>query len=178
MAPYQFCPPQYLSQTTWDVPQHQVSQYQLVEGRPCYPDGLPSLTHAPSLDTPAANTLDWNSYTPHGLSNTTPPTPDSFVGLSQPQPSVSGDTVPYEALDDSEEEGEILVGMGLYDAPEKFEEDPQLNNYRSTVSSLLGATYQRMEPTGKGLKLEETWVPPQSEDSDEEEEEDSDESED
>lgn len=113
---------------------------------------------------------------PHGFSNTTPPTPDSFVCLPQSEPTVSEDTVPFESLDknEDEEEGEVLVGMGLYDTSDKYEEDPQLNNYRSTAGSLLGASYQRKEPTGKGLKLEETWVPPQSDDSGDDEDEGSD----
>lgn len=161
LADYQNCPPQYLNQT-WDLQPSRVAQYL---------DSLPALTHSSSLDTPAANNMDWSSYMPHGLSNTSPPTPDSFVGLPQSQPALSEDAVPYEALDKSEdeEEGEILVGMGLYDTPDKYEEDPQLNNYLSTAGSLLGASYQRQEPTGKGLKLEETWVPPQSDDDDDDE---------
>lgn len=173
MANYQNCTPQYLNQAAWDLPQP--SQY------PQYPDAIPALTHGSNLDTPAANNMDWTSYMPHGMSNTTPPTPDSFVCLPQSEPAVSEDPVPFESLDtaDDEDEGEILVGMGLYDTPEKYEEDPQLNNYRSTAGYLLGAPYQRKEPTGKGLKLEETWVPPQSDESgddeeDEEEEEGSD----
>lgn len=165
MANYQNYPPQYLDQGAWDIPQ-QPSQY------PAYAEALPALTHASSLDTPAANNMDWTSYMPHGMGNTTPPTPDSFICLPSSEPTVSEDTVPYEALDktEDEEEGEILVGMGLYDTPDKYEEDPQLNNYRSTAGYLLGAPYQRKEPTGKGLKLEETWVPPQSDDDDEEDE--------
>jgi hypothetical protein len=85
-----------------------------------------------------------------------------------PRPESS---VPYQPLEEpAEEEGEILVGMGLYDTPEKHDEDPQLNNYRSTVSSLLGSSFRPMEPRGKGLKLEETWEPPKSDDEDEENE--------
>ncbi|MCH8947783.1 MAG: hypothetical protein IH789_09180 [Acidobacteria bacterium] len=68
----------------------------------------------------------------------------------------------------------ILVGMGLYDTPETFDEDPQLNNYRSTVSSLLGSTYRPQEPRGKGLKLEETWEPPKSDDGEDDDDEDED----
>ena len=106
-----------------------------------------------------------------GFNNTTPPTPEAF-SQNQQQPTVSEAAVPYQPLDEPEEEGEILVGMGLYDTPDKFDEDPQLNNYRSTVSSLLGSSYRPQEPRGKGLKLEETWEPPKAE---EEEEEDDDE---
>lgn len=111
------------------------------------------------------NGWDWNSFIMHGFSSTTPPTPETFP------PSMTEESIPYQALDEStEEEGEILVGMGLYDKPEKYNEDPQLNNYRSTVSSLLGSSFRGNEPQGKGLKLEETWEPPKPEENDEEEE--------
>lgn len=96
----------------------------------------------------------------------------------QPQPAVSEDPVRYDTLEEPEEEGEILVGMGLYDAPEKYDEDPQLNNYRSTTSSLFSSTYRSNEPTGKGLKLEETWEPPNSDDGEEEDDEEEEEDED
>ena len=51
---------------------------------------------------------------------------------------------------DAQDDGKELVGMGLYDAP-----DPT-----STWGGLV-------EATGKGLKLEETWQPPEAEDDDE-----------
>lgn len=81
----------------------------------------------------------------------------------------SEDSIPYQPLDDSEEEGEILIGMGLYDAPDKADEDPELDNYRTSASHLLGTTYRR----GQGLKLEEAWEPPATDD-EEDEEDDSD----
>jgi hypothetical protein len=74
-----------------------------------------------------------------------------------------------------EDDGEILVGMGLYDQPDKYHEDPHLNNYRSAASALFGSGYQAKEPQGKGLKLEETWEPPKSDSDDEEDEEEDDE---
>jgi hypothetical protein len=80
----------------------------------------------------------------------------------------SEESIPYQSLEESEEEGEILVGMGLYDAPTKYDSDPQLDNYRSTTSQLLGTTYRGKEPTGKGLKLEESWQPPEDDDDDDE----------
>ncbi|KAL4726079.1 hypothetical protein ACLX1H_006756 [Fusarium chlamydosporum] len=135
-------------------------------------------TSAP-VDTTYNNGWDWNTFIMHGFGSTTPPTPESLPQSHLSQPVVSED-IQYQPLEDaSEEEGEILVGMGLYDAPEKFNEDPQLNNYRSTVSSLLGSSFRSHEPSGKGLKLEETWEPPKSddeedEDDEEEEEEDKD----
>ncbi|RFN45969.1 hypothetical protein FIE12Z_9776 [Fusarium flagelliforme] len=128
------------------------------------------VTSAPA-DTTYSNGWDWNNFIMHGFGATTPPTPETLPQSHLSQPAVSED-IQYQALEDaSEEEGEILVGMGLYDAPEKFNEDPQLNNYRSTVSSLLGSSFRSHEPSGKGLKLEETWEPPKSEDEDEDEDE-------
>jgi hypothetical protein len=52
---------------------------------------------------------------------------------------------------DVEDDGKELVGMGLYDSP-----DPT-----STWGGLV-------EATGKGLKLEETWQPPEDDDEDDE----------
>lgn len=55
--------------------------------------------------------------------------------------------------EDMEDSGKELVGMGLYDLPDPSDQ----------WGSLQG------EATGKGLKLEETWQPPEEEDDDEEE---------
>jgi len=108
-----------------------------------------------------------------GYIDTTPPTPSSFPPTQPLQPAATEAAI--RVLDEPEEEGEILIGMGLYDTPGKYDEDPHLNNYRSTVSSLLGSSIRPREPTGKGLKLEETWEPPKSDDEeDEEEDEDED----
>lgn len=117
-------------------------------------------------NTTSANTFDWNSFIAHGFNTTTPPTPEHVPSLPHPRSAsteVSGrPQAPCEADDD--DNGEVLIGMGLYDTPEKVAADPHLNNYRSTVSSLLGATFQASEPMGRGLKLEETWEPPASDD--------------
>lgn len=135
-----------------------------------FPELVPSGNSSAPNQTPAA---DWNSFIMRGFSNTSPPTPETFL---QPQQQaavpIPESSVPYQPLEEpAEEEGEILVGMGLYDTPEKHvEEDPQLNIYRSTVSSLLGSNFRPMEPRGKGLKLEETWEPPKSDDEEDEEE--------
>ncbi|KAK5993271.1 hypothetical protein PT974_06700 [Cladobotryum mycophilum] len=127
-------------------------------------NGLPN-------DKVSVNGLEWNTFIMNGFNSTSPPTPDSFVQTTQlPQSAMSEASI--QDLDEPEEEGEILVGMGLYD--DKYEEDPHLNNYRSTVSSLLGSTFRPQEPKGKGLKLEETWEPPKSDDEDEEEDEEED----
>lgn len=135
---------------------------QLVADGSCEDSGIDGMSYA--------NGWDWNAFIMHGFSSTTPPTPETFP------PSMAEESIPYQALDNStEDEGEILVGMGLYDKPDKYSEDPQLNNYRSTVSSLLGSTFKGCEPQGKGLKLEETWEPPKAEEDEEEDDDEEDE---
>ncbi|KAJ4856245.1 hypothetical protein T069G_09613 [Trichoderma breve] len=111
-----------------------------------------------------------------GYIDTTPPTPSSYMPTQPLQPTLPEAAI--QVLDEPEEEGEILIGMGLYDTPGKYEEDPHLNNYRSTVSSLLGSSVRPREPTGKGLKLEETWEPPKSDNEEEDEEEEEEEEDD
>lgn len=121
-----------------------------------------------------ANSMEWSSFMGHGVNanTTTPPTPESLL---QPQTTFSAvpqESPSFQPLDEPEDESEVLVGMGLYDTPDKVEEDPQLDNYRSTVSSLLGSRF-REESQGKGLKLEETWAPPpKSDDEDDDGDED------
>ncbi|KAJ2976776.1 hypothetical protein NUW58_g8003 [Xylaria curta] len=108
----------------------------------------------------------WHTYAPEGLqSYTTPPTPDECRGLRQPEAVPPEESIPFQALeepDNEEEEGEILVGMGLYDQPTKADTDPELDHYRLTTSQLLDTTYR----TGKGWKLEEAWEPPTTDDED------------
>jgi hypothetical protein len=107
--------------------------------------------------------FDWNNFAASGFENSTaPPTPENFLPMQHPNPSCAiEDSIPFHPLDDTEE-GEVLVGMGLYDAPEKSLPDLQLDQYRSVMSQYLGSCPQNTE--GKGLKLEETWEPPASED--------------
>jgi hypothetical protein len=121
-----------------------------------------------------ASLNSWDVYAPHGLQScTAPPTPDEFQGV-QPQTVPSDESIPYEPLEkpeEEEEEGEILVGMGLYDLPNKADTDPGLDHYRTTTSQLLDTTYR----SGKGWKLEEAWEPPATDDEDSDEDADADE---
>ncbi|KAI0866227.1 hypothetical protein F4860DRAFT_500210 [Xylaria cubensis] len=120
--------------------------------------------------------FDWHTYSPQEFpSCTAPPTPDECLGLQQPQAVPSEESIPYQPLEEpenEEEEGEILVGMGLYDLPSKADTDPELDHYRMTTSHLLGTTYR----SGKGWKLEEAWEPPASDDEDGDEDADGEES--
>jgi len=81
---------------------------------------------------------------------------------------------------DDEPEGEILYGMGLYDAPDQTKGPAAL--HQSVVLSLLGGARDQREvlDTGKGLglKLEDAWEPPASDDDDDEDGEEDDDDED
>lgn len=97
------------------------------------------------------------SYRPN---MTAPPTPEDLPKAQQVDPVVVKEE-PYaasEASQEEEEEGDILIGLGLYDPPEK------LPYYEE--GGLLSASF---EPKGKGLKLEDAWEPPASDDEDENE---------
>lgn len=117
--------------------------------------------------------FDWNNFAATGFEDgTAPPTPENFLPIQHPEaPCAIETTIPYHSLDDQEDEGEILVGMGLYDAPEKASPTDlqQWEQYQTAmISKYLGSTERAVaESMGKGLKLEETWNPPASEDEDE-----------
>lgn len=122
---------------------------------------------------------EWENFTMNGFHSTTaPPTPENFLPIQHPEPSLQSDSaIPYHSLSDDDQDGEELVGMGLYDAPEKAAPlDPQLDNYRALMmSQFLGPQYAKQEPARKGLKLEETWNPPASDDEEDGESEEDDE---
>lgn len=166
---------QYLRADGWELSQRPTPLYGPTNGNVGMPESLPALEHASTQPKTTVNgEMDWNAFVMQGFNNTSPPTPETFPQNTHSHPVVSGCPETRQALEDEEEEGEILVGMGLYDPPDKFDEDPHLNNYRSTVSSLLGSTFRPREPRGKGLKLEETWEPPKSDDGEDDDEDDGD----
>lgn len=97
-----------------------------------------------------------------------PPTPEYFNQCPEPETKLATEeSIPFQPLEEDESEGEILYGMGLYDAPDKSYNDASLDLHRSTIMSLLGGAGSYPEPTGKGLKLEDAWEPPASDDEDE-----------
>ncbi|KAI1175504.1 hypothetical protein F4777DRAFT_328838 [Nemania sp. FL0916] len=129
----------------------------------------------PSRTFPAyvnQTSFDWHTYSPQGLhSCTTPPTPDECQALHPVQSIPSEESIPFNPLEEhsgDEEDGEILVGMGLYDLPNKSDTDPTLDYYHTTTSQLLDTTYRG----GKGWKLEEAWEPPATDDEDTDEDAD------
>jgi hypothetical protein len=139
------------------------------------PEAL-SYSASDNVDPSMYSHFNWDNFAANGFdSSTAPPTPENFLPIQQPDPSFEAEeAIPYHLLEDSEP-GEVLIGMGLYDAPEKSPEaDPQLDNYKALMmSQLLGTPYRKQEAptaTGKGLKLEETWNPPPSDDGDDDDE--------
>lgn len=125
--------------------------------------------------------FDWNNFATNGFENssTAPPTPENFLPIQHPEPSFPAeDSIPYHPLSEPDSDGEELIGMGLYDAPEVAKtpsSNPELDNYRALMmTGFLGTGYGKAESTGKGLKLEETWNPPPSDDEDEEDDDEQD----
>jgi hypothetical protein len=134
---------------------------------PMSTSGSPGTTEAfPAFSTQSA--MEWDAFATNGFNTcTAPPTPETYQQVDQAEPILPAEeSIPYQALDEPEEEGEILVGMGLYD--EKTDEDPELDHYRTSTSDLLGSTYRK----GAGLKLEEAWEPPKEDDESSNEDED------
>jgi hypothetical protein len=109
----------------------------------------PGYVHS-AMNTPTTEPLPW--YLQHWAQKTQG-APMSRSGSTDFLP-IQHPTQHDQEMEDNDD-GENLVALGLYDAPE-----PSL-----TMGSLL-------EGTGKGLKLEETWAPPEEDDEDEEDEED------
>ncbi|ROT43172.1 hypothetical protein SODALDRAFT_355367 [Sodiomyces alkalinus F11] len=162
----------YLPAEGWNLSQQSLPPYVSPLNETSYPELFPSLP-ASAFATDSSTQHEWGSFASRGFNSTSPPTPENLPRMQQPQPAVTTEeSIPYQPLDEAEEEGEILVGMGLYDAPEKYDEDPHLYNSRSAMSSLLGSSYRCREGTGKGLKLEEPWQPPESDDEDQEQDAD------
>ncbi|CAK7211062.1 hypothetical protein SBRCBS47491_000991 [Sporothrix bragantina] len=127
--------------------------------------------------TGSSTASEWNNFASHGFAAPrTPPDNNCFSTAEPAQARIpsEGNIVACQEQDDEQQEGEILVGMGLYDPPEKEVVDPTLQSYRSSVAQLLGAAYTFPEPTGKGLKLEDAWEPPENLDDDDEDDEDRD----
>lgn len=124
----------------------------------------------PNYVEPSYSPASWNNIPAVSYSHnvTAPPTPEDPPKVQQPMPVVVKEEPYLEpgVKEEEEEEGDILIGLGLYDPPEKLPYE----------GGLLGASF---EPKGKGLKLEDAWEPPASDDEEdgegEAEEEDDDE---
>ncbi|MCJ1337944.1 hypothetical protein MMC09_003228 [Bachmanniomyces sp. S44760] len=110
-----------------------------------------------SHDFPVQSTMDdWtqacNSSLDAVTSMTAPPTPD-FLPIQQPVQPVQN--IRTNAKQPRRKRSKELVAMGLYDSPDDEFSPIATTGYHS---------FQDMnQPIGKGLKLEETWEPPEEE---------------
>ncbi|KAH8664031.1 hypothetical protein BX600DRAFT_512101 [Xylariales sp. PMI_506] len=150
--------PQYLPADNWVISSYADSHHHTAGS-----DG--TLEPFPSYTGPSA--FNWDGYPGYGTTCTAPPTPDSHEPVSPSVPTIAQeDTITYEALNEPEDEGEVLIGMGLYDAPSKDDDGSEFTGFKTTASILFGTTNRK----GAGLKLEEAWEPPKEDDEEEEEE--------
>jgi hypothetical protein len=103
-------------------------------------------------------TQNWLNNQPPTLSYTAPPTPD-FLPIQFPASGAASDVdIPPLPTKENKE----LRSLGLYDAPEQ--------DNSSWLGGNAGMDLLQAK-TGKGLKLEETWEPPEESEEEEEEEE-------
>ena len=101
-------------------------------------------------------------------SYTAPPTPDYLPIQNPPDQWPGADTAEQSTLVKSK--SKELVGMGLYDEPDRT--SLSLDRLAGGPTGAFGA-HPHHESLGKGLKLEETWQPPEEDEEDEEDEESS-----
>lgn len=189
-----YSPQAQVQATQQQQQQHHQSQAPIFRPVPGANYGPSGTVSEVSYSTTAAlpSLTSWDSYSaatntaPLMVSqHTAPPTPEDFAcTLSLKNHSI---TTPIKMAemsvqavqvqeDETEEEGEILYGMGLYDPPAQSATTVQ-DLHRPTIFSLLGGPPCSTESNNKeglGLKLEEEWEPTAS-DAEEEEEEDEDE---
>ena len=123
-----------------------------------FPMVLSNYNNTPLLD-------DWTLFTMPNMAPQSPLKPE-ILPQQQPPKQQQQQQPQLSLLSGGDDDGgEILVGMGLYDESDKLIDDPQSDCSPSSMSMLMGSM-----PTGKGLKLEETWQPPESEDEEGDEE--------
>lgn len=131
--------------------------------QPQYPNQM-CVSRGDSFDSSIYSHFDWNNYSHNNFNTaTTPPTPEALLPIQTLHHAVPVQQGPLSChpFEEVEDDGEVLVALGLYDAPEKSPvSDGYLNNFQRTVASHLFESVPRKESMGKGLKLEETWNPP------------------
>lgn len=98
-----------------------------------------------------------------GFDITTPTTPDFLPIQHPPHPAASSDRYPSSQL--TKQSSKELVGMGLYDNPDSSPTFGSVGEPHPYFFRSQSDAYPLLQPTGKGLKLEETWQPPAAEES-------------
>ncbi len=96
-------------------------------------------------------TAESGSYGSASYVSTTPPTPECLPMMDNFQTGEQN----WQLENNEEDDGEVLIGMGLYDAPDV--KSPK-HVHEETMMQLCGPP--TVPVAGKGLKLEEAYVPP------------------
>ena len=125
-------------------------------------------------DLSIPSSFDYSSQAWSGVStaapiSTAPPTPD-FLPIQHPLENWSI-TKPTPIQQLPKKQSKELVGMGLYDNPDK---EPHSMNELMSGNAFVYDVYSAHESPGKGLKLEETWQPPEEDKKSEDEEDEDD----
>ncbi|KAK3984794.1 hypothetical protein QBC44DRAFT_312864 [Cladorrhinum sp. PSN332] len=175
-----FSPQQQQQQQQQQQPQ-QGSVFQAIPGANYGPSGAVSEVQYEPAPRVMTDSLGWDSYSTSSVmltQHTAPPTPEDFacaLPLSLEQTPAKVEPVEevqmqvQEELNEDDNEGEILYGLGLYDPPSLPKSD-SMDLHRSTIFSLLGGAEP---PVPKcRLKLEEAWEPPVSDDDDDDDDDD------
>lgn len=92
---------------------------------------------------------------------TTPSTPDILPIQHPPHPAVSSNW--HQGSQLAKQSSKELVGMGLYDVPDSSTSFGSVGEPLQYFLLSQTGPYPLYQPTGKGLKLEETWQPPAAE---------------
>ncbi|TQS33616.1 hypothetical protein Golomagni_06031 [Golovinomyces magnicellulatus] len=119
---------------------------------------------------------NWNTHHPRHMEKyimDLPPTShDTLPCLSDHATCLPEDATPIHDQTEEDDDDEILIGMGLYDHPESLK-SPFVSPYDPFCSypttELTRAKCAFGESQGRGLKLEERYTPPMSDDEEEDE---------
>ena len=140
-----------------------------------YYDASNSYASAP-LEVPSFSQQDFGNgmYNNIGVPNsfmnasTTPPTPETFPMQDQFQTQFINDSSSSFLLDtdNQEDDGEVLVGLGLYSSPDKAVPKPVVDERLADMYRRAGVQLDNTDEktAGKGLKLEDSWAPPAEDD--------------
>ncbi|KAH0559077.1 hypothetical protein GP486_004346 [Trichoglossum hirsutum] len=175
--PLQLCDPEIYGLTDACYAQQTEFPYSDVQYQPYVPSSAFQVQTAQMIaDGPSDQCLslvdsqqDWSQFV-YGSGAFFPSTPlqtqAPFIAQSSTLSAQSGAGQPSQPSPELHGGTKELVGMGLYDAPDTSTPALEPDDYRNSIISTL--SYQDQDFPGKGLKLEETWKPAESDDGDEE----------
>lgn len=158
-------PQQSYTSPVWNTPGAQAIVAATGSGDQCHPTAYDTGSAYAPVSVPdyvehSHSPTSWVNAPTVGYNQhmTAPPTPEDLPKAQQAEPLViKEESFAASEAQEEEEEGDIFIGLGLYDPPEKLPYHEE--------GGLLSASF---EPKGKGLKLEDAWEPPAADDEDEE----------